>query len=150
MRTIAVLFLALGGIFALSLLILPAMGNHTEKIYTRIYVEWYEERRLEAIRGDLQQAAQSLKSVVEYKPLKVRPEGDPGRVLQLVRQGAIREIIARLRIQSGEDLGDDPEAWLKKYYRDGAARPNQQGAANGSEPVRPETNQTPAAAGSRR
>ena len=73
--------------FVALLLLLPLMSSHTETLYTRIYVVFYEERRLEAVKGDLQQAAQSLKSVVEYEPLKVPPDGDLGRALKLVRQG---------------------------------------------------------------
>ena len=73
---------------------------------------------MEAVRGDLQQAAQSLKSVVEYEPLKVPPEGDLGRALKIVRQDAIGEIIARMRTLSGDNLGDEPEPWIRKYNTD--------------------------------
>ena len=89
----------------------------TESLYMRVYVHFYEERRLAAVNGDINQAAKSLKSVVEYEPLKVSPEGDLGKALKIVCQGAIREIIARMRTLSGEDLGDDPQPWIRKYYR---------------------------------
>jgi hypothetical protein len=130
MRTAFILFLVLGGVFVVLLLLLPLMGSHTEKLYTRIYVQFYEERRLAAIKGDMQQAAENLKSVVEYEPLKVPAEGDLGRALKVVRQGAIREIITRMRTLSGEDLGDDPEPWIKKYYRTDNFRPNKPAAGN--------------------
>ncbi len=128
MRSVAPILLVLGGLFFVLLLILWLMGNNTEKLYTRIYVQFYEERRLAAVKGDMQQAAQGLKSVVEYEPLKVPASGDLGRALKLVRQGAIREIIARMRTLSGEDLGEDPEPWIKKYYHTGNSRPNQPAA----------------------
>jgi len=135
MRTAAVLLLVLVGIFIALLLVLPLMSSHTEKLYTRIYVLFYEQERLQAVKGDLQQAVQSLKSVVEYEPLKVPADGDLGRALKLVRQGAIREIIARMRTLSGEDLGDDPEPWIKKYYRTDKSRPNKPAAGKRPDPV---------------
>jgi hypothetical protein len=116
MRTVYILLLVLASIFVALLLLLPMMGSHTEKLYTRIYVQFYEEQRLEAVKGDLHRAAKSLNAVAEYKPLKVPADGELGRALKLVRRGAIREIIARMRALSGEDLGDDPEPWIKKYY----------------------------------
>ena len=122
----------------------------TESVYMRVYVYFYEARRLAAVQGDIQQAAQSLKSVVEYEPLKVSAEGDLGKALKIVRQGAIREIIARLRTLSGEDLGEEAAAWVKKYYREDTPRPNQQDGTNGSQPLRTETNQPSSAAASRR
>ena len=42
------------------------------------------------------------------------------------------------------DLGSDPTAWIKAYC------PEPDGPAHGSQPIRSDTNSTPAAAGSRR
>ena len=124
MRTPVILLLGLGGVFFAVLLLLPLMACHTEKLYTRIYVHFYEERRLAAVKGDIQQAAENLKSVAEYKSLKVPAEGDLGRALKVVRQAAIREIIARMRTLSGDDLGEDPEPWIKKYQHPSTLRSN--------------------------
>jgi hypothetical protein len=38
-------------------------------------------------------------------------------MVEQARASAIREIIAELRKKTGEDLGDDPEVWIKKYGR---------------------------------
>jgi len=89
----------------------------TEAVYMRAYVNFYEERRLAAVQGDINQAAESLKSVAEHEPRKVSANGDLGKALKIVRQGAIREIITRMRTLSGEDLGDDPRPWISNYCR---------------------------------
>ena len=97
--------LAIGGLFVVGFLIFLLVGDESEKVYTRISVVVYEQERSAACKGDMQQAAQSLKRVVEYQSPKVPADGQLGRALKLVRQGAIREIIARMRTLSGEDLG---------------------------------------------
>lgn len=117
------MLVVLFGVFILLAMILPAMSQHTEALYTRIAVERLEELRLKAVRGDVSQAASSLKEVVEYWPTKVRHEGNFSRLYELSRGAAIREIISRMRSISGEDVGDNPKIWIEKYYRkgDGAA-----------------------------
>ena len=104
--------------FVLLVFILPAMSTNTKAMYTRIGVQWYEQRRVEAMQGDLLQAARSLHSVVAYRPGKVPDDGHFAYVLDTFRASVIREIIARLRTLSGEDLGDDPKRWIEKFYRE--------------------------------
>ncbi len=145
----AVLFIlgaCLGGFIAVAV-ILPA--TRIEPLYTRAAVARLEELRLKAIRGDISEAARSLKEATEYWPTKVRHEGDLSRVYELSRAGAIREIISRMRFLSGEDLGEDPQSWIGKNYRNDATQPNPQGGASGRQPVGLDTNRTSATAASR-
>jgi len=130
--------------------IVPAMNTQTSAGYTRWGIMWYDERRAEASKGDLARAAQSLNSVMEYRPTKVPTTGDFAQILDTFRASAVREIIARMRTLSGEDLGDDPNAWIHKYYKRDPSLPNEQGGANGEQPGRSQTNQAPAAAAPRR
>jgi len=65
-----------GFLFVLITIVFPAMSTQTAAAYTRRGVEWYEERRAEASNGDLAQAAQSLNSVLEYRPSTVPSEGN--------------------------------------------------------------------------
>jgi hypothetical protein len=130
MKAIGIILIVLFGGFILLAMILPAMSQHTEALYTRMAVERLEELRLKAVRGDISQAASSLNDVVGYWPTKVRHEGHFSRLYELSRAAAIREIISRMRSLSGEELGDDPKVWIEKFYRKETTQPNQSAAAN--------------------
>jgi hypothetical protein len=39
------------------------------------------------------------------------------RMVERDRALAVRDILACLRIKTGEDLGDSPEAWIQKYAK---------------------------------
>jgi len=39
------------------------------------------------------------------------------------RARAVQEVIRELRKKTGENLGEDPEAWIKRYYRAAGATP---------------------------
>jgi hypothetical protein len=36
-------------------------------------------------------------------------------IVESARKSSIRELINRLRISTGRDLGDDPSPWIKEY-----------------------------------
>ncbi len=110
--------------FAFVAILLPAFNVHNQALYTRMGVQWYEQRRTEAAKGDISQAASSLKQVVEFWPLKVPRHGDFAGVVSAFQASTIREIIARMRSLAGEDLGEDPQPWLEKYYKKEKAGPN--------------------------
>jgi hypothetical protein len=38
-------------------------------------------------------------------------------IVEQARQSAVREIIADLRAKTGQDLGDDPQAWIDRFKR---------------------------------
>jgi hypothetical protein len=64
-------------------------------------------------------AADALAYTVTYYPsgTKHATGSRLDRMVEQARASAIREIIAELRKKTGEELGDDPEVWIKKYGR---------------------------------
>jgi hypothetical protein len=95
-----------------------------------------------------QAAAEALLRLKEYhqsRPLK--PGSNAEAILELHKRAVRRGIIQFLRNKTGQDLGDDPDRWIEKY---GTLTAEPDGGANGSQPIRLETNQTSAPAGSSR
>jgi hypothetical protein len=78
---------------------------------------------MQAEKGDLSQAASALKEVLAFWPPKISHESSTAGVVGAFRDSTVREIITRMRTLSGEDLGADPEAWLRKYYKPGEMQP---------------------------
>ena len=77
----------------------------------------FEEMTNRASQSKLTEAADYLQYVVDYYPsgTKQQPGSKLDRIVERDRAHAIREIIAYLRQKTGEDLGDDPEQWIKKF-----------------------------------
>jgi len=69
------------------------------------------------------------------------------QIVEGVRRTAVDDMIRHLRAVSGVDLGDDPQKWIDKFRK---PRGQPGGAANRSQPLRSETNDTSVAAGSGR
>ena len=134
---------------ALLFIIAPVLSGANDRTYTRVAVYQYQELRMQAEKGDLSQAASALKEVLAFWPPKISHESSTAGVVGAFRDSTVREIITRMRTLSGEDLGADPEAWLRKYYKPGEMQPNPQGRANGRQPPSSETNSTSGAAASR-
>jgi hypothetical protein len=134
---------------AFGFVVLLMLGAQTETTYTRVAVSEYERLRLEAENGDISQAASALRDALAFWPSKIPHESRAAGVVAALRNSTVREILTRMRSLSREDLGNDPEPWLKKYYK-GGAQPNPQGGANGEQPSASDTNRTPAAAAPRR
>jgi hypothetical protein len=134
----------------LLLIIAPVLSGANDRTYTRAAVYRYQELRMKAEEGDLSQTASALKEVLAFWPPTISHENSMAGVVAASRDSTVREILTRMRSLSGEDLGADPEAWLKKYYQPGRAEPNQAGGANGRQPISSETNSTSGAAASRR
>ena len=61
--------------------------------------------------------ASSLSYAVSYYPSysKQNSGSSLDQIVERHRSAVLREIIAHLRRTTGEDLGDNPEPWLKKY-----------------------------------
>jgi hypothetical protein len=117
MKAVRTTLIVLFCVVPLLALILPKMTDKNDLIYTNLALERLEAFRLEALGGDISQAAYNLKEVVEDSPTKVPHDGDSSRTYELARAAAIREIISRMRSLSGEDLGEDPKLWIEKYSR---------------------------------
>jgi hypothetical protein len=79
----------------------------------------FDEMRIKALQGDVADAAGCLEYVVRYYPSGTKQEtgSQLDRVVERDRALAVRDIIVYLRTKTGEDLGDNPEAWIKKYAK---------------------------------
>jgi len=66
---------------------------------------------------DVRQAVSFLEYAYEYYPSGTKqPKGSRlDCVVERARNACVREIIARLRVSTGEDLGDVPDPWIKRY-----------------------------------
>lgn len=55
-------------------------------------------------------------------------------IMQRERTRVVRDVIQELRKKTGEDLGEDPQAWIKRYHRTLGATlsPNPQSSAGTS------------------
>jgi hypothetical protein len=82
---------------------------------------WVEVRELDkcrdrALQAEPQKAVEYLDMLDQSPPREwTARRGNPGRVIEIERASAIREVIAYLRKKTGEDLGDDPKRWIEKY-----------------------------------
>ena len=95
--------------------------------YLRGAVGRYQELRMKAEKGDLLQAASALNEVMAFRPPEWLPLDGSGAGWAVVafRDATVREVLTRMRLLSGEDLGTDPAAWLKKYHKPGETQPNE-------------------------
>jgi len=82
-------------------------------------VHIFDEMRDQALHSDASGAAGCLEYVVSYYPsgTKQEPGSRLDRMVETARSQSVREILAYLRTKTGEDLGNDPEAWIKKYAK---------------------------------
>ena len=82
---------------------------------------WVEVRDIDKVRdwalqADTQKAVDYLDMLDQSPPREWTARiGNLGRVIEIERASAIREVIAYLRKKTGEDLGDDPQKWIEKY-----------------------------------
>jgi hypothetical protein len=77
----------------------------------------FERMTSQASRSNAGEAAECLQYVVDYYPsgTKQQTGSKVDRIVERDRAHAIREIIGYLRQKTGEDLGDDPEQWIRKF-----------------------------------
>ena len=82
-------------------------------------VHIFDEMRDKALHSDAPGAAGYLEYVVNYYPsgTKQEPGSRLDRMVESARGQSVREIVACLRTKTGEDLGSDPESWIKKYAK---------------------------------
>ena len=79
----------------------------------------FEDMRAKALQSDPAEAVGYLKYVVWYYPSGSKQDVGSrlDRIVERERALAVREIIAYLRTNTGEDLGEGPEAWIQKYAK---------------------------------
>jgi hypothetical protein len=80
-------------------------------------IETFDEMREQALRSAPAEAVGCLAYTVTYYPSGSKHASGSriDRIVERARASAVREIIAHLRRSTGEDLGDDPAPWIKKY-----------------------------------
>ena len=77
----------------------------------------FEEMETRALKSDAKEAAEYLEYVTHYYVSGTRQEKG-SRIDVMVerdRRRVIKEIIAYLRVKTGQDLGDDPQAWIRSF-----------------------------------
>jgi len=91
-----------------------------------IRVAWAEEQtkifaemRTRALQSDVAEAASNLEYVVGYYPSGSKQESGSrlDRIVERQRALATVAIVAHLRAKTGEDLGENPEPWVRKYAK---------------------------------
>jgi hypothetical protein len=113
-----------------ALLLLAVLGGgstmlHFAKQEIRIMLAEEQTRifaacRDEALQSGTENAIDNLQYEWRYYPSGSKQEigSRLDRVVERARLGVAREIIAHLRMKTGKDYGDNPEAWLKAYGKD--------------------------------
>jgi hypothetical protein len=79
----------------------------------------FDDMRTRALQADVAGAAGCLDYIVAYYPSGSKQEAGSrlDRMVERERALAVRDILASLRIKTGEDLGETPEAWIRKYAK---------------------------------
>jgi ABC-type phosphate/phosphonate transport system permease subunit len=79
----------------------------------------FDDMRQQALQSDATGAAESLGYVVNYYPsgTKQRAGSRLDKVVERERASVTHDIISYLRQKTGEDLGENSEAWIKKYAK---------------------------------
>lgn len=82
-------------------------------------VEVIEAMQKRALNASVGSAANDLEYAVRYYPSGTKQEvGSPlDRVVEFARGMAVKDIISYLRRETGDELGEDPEPWIRKYGR---------------------------------
>ncbi len=90
-------------------------------------VALFHDLAKESLEDDGPSAAAHLEYVVQYYPEgTLHPKGSRlGAIVESVRQDVIRQMIARLRVVTREDLGDAPQPWVDAYARDDVIKTRQ-------------------------
>ena len=86
--------------------------------FAEAQVNIFEEMKRSANEtADPQKLSGQLEYVVNYYPSDSKqPKGSRlDGVVETARSNAIGAIISRLRITTGKDLGESPEAWFKEF-----------------------------------
>lgn len=111
-------FLALALAGALILVVIQFLGSmrrSVEVAYAHNTFFELQEERDRALRSDVPEAAEKLLRISEGTNAKQTPGSPLDRICTFQRTNVVREIIAYLRVKTGEDLGEEPGPWIAKY-----------------------------------
>jgi hypothetical protein len=77
----------------------------------------FEDMRVQALQAEPEKAVDYLEYVVNYytSGSKQVKGSKLDRIVERARRNAIAAIIAALRKKTGEDFGDDAQAWIDHY-----------------------------------
>ena len=79
----------------------------------------FEEMRTRALQSDVADAVGCLEYVVFYYPSGTKQDTGSrlDHIVERERAIAVRDILEHLRATTGEDLGESPDTWIRKYGR---------------------------------
>ena len=79
----------------------------------------FDEMRTQALQSGTADAAGFLEYVIGYYPSETKQEkgSQLDRIVERERSFAVRDILAYLRSKTGDDLGENPAAWIQKYAK---------------------------------
>ncbi len=82
-------------------------------------MEIFDDMRAKALQSEPVEAADFLASAIQYYPSGTKQETGSrlDRMVERERSGVVRDIVAHLRVKTGEDLGAAPEPWIQKYAK---------------------------------
>lgn len=83
----------------------------------REQIEIIDEMRTAALQSAPSEAVAKLNYAVNYYPSGTKQEVGSrlDLLVEAARKRTVRDIIAYLRQKTGENLGDEPDPWIKKY-----------------------------------
>ncbi|MEO2089330.1 MAG: hypothetical protein ABGY75_07515 [Gemmataceae bacterium] len=78
-----------------------------------------DECRGRALQSEVADAVGYMEYAIHYYPSGTKQEHGSrlDRIVERQRASAVRDIITHLRAKSGQDLGDDPQAWISQFGR---------------------------------
>ena len=111
------IFLAIAGWLAFAALGVNHIMRSVRGAFAREQIGIFDEARLNASRAGVRDAAEALSYLVGYYPSGTKQEAgsDLDFCVEYARAAAMREIIGRLRGLTGEDLGERPEPWIRRF-----------------------------------
>lgn len=86
-------------------------------------VDIFNQMRRQAREGTVQDALGALDYTVNYYPSGTKQIAGSrlDRIVESARRSTISDIITELRRMTGEEYGEDPEAWLREVRKDQSA-----------------------------
>jgi hypothetical protein len=89
---------------------LQATETHTAKA-----VKAFSDAQEVACKADPTQAVRELQYMLAWTPVYYRSNSSHAYIIDHSRAQALSNVLSHLRKETGEDLGDDPNAWIQRY-----------------------------------
>jgi hypothetical protein len=116
------IFFGLSALLLLGLLIWQSWNHfrlQLEVAFAEDQTRIFDDMRQKALQADAVGAAESLEYVLNYYPSGTKQivNSRLDKVVERERASVTQDIISYLRQKTGEDLGENPDAWIKKYAK---------------------------------